>query len=105
MLFTEEELEKSGYNGTVFSCSFFIGWIENRHPCERKLGGTLFFNIETDRQAFVENVRHEKSYCGWQPDEGEYLGVKYGEYPVENGWINYDLGIRKSCHELLNPQH
>ena len=100
MVFSKEELEQINYNGHVFSCMFFIGWIENRHPYERELGEILFFDDEDERDDLIEKVRRDRSYLGENPGEDEYLGMKLGEYQVEDGWINYDLGIRKGSYNL-----
>ena len=93
------ELSDSKYDGTIFECMFFIGWFD-RYPCERLVDTPLFFEDENARKSFVDKIMKRGSYHGESPKKGQWLGVRFGEYPVEGGHINWDLGIRRSSHVL-----
>ena len=61
-----------------------------------------YFEDEEERNQFVEHIRQTEGVGIYTLEDGQWLQVNFEEYSVENGRINYDLGIRHSSHVLVD---
>ena len=89
-------------NSRRVSLGIYVGYFWQCKSETELIEPVYYFEDEEERNQFVEHIRQTEGVGIYTLEDGQWLQVNFEEYSVENGRINYDLGIRHSSHVLVD---